>query len=260
MLAHTKKRKVDSECRVFNKIWTAKYLFTEVKGKAVCLVCGTVVAVFKDYNLNRHYVTKHEDKYRNLSDQQRAKESETLLSKLQSQRTLFKKLSASRDTATKTSYVISHKIARRSKPFSDGEFIKECLVDSAELICPEKKSAFEKIPLSRRTVTRRVEDIAENLEFQLTNRAVTFSFFTLALDESCDVHDTAQLLIFLRGITEDFKVTEELAAMQSMKGTTTGSDLFRQVGTKMGQTCRFDNRWLSKSDREKCWTFEENAG
>ena len=66
----------------------------------------------------------------------------------------------SRDAATKTSFVISHKIAKNSKPFSEGEFVKECLVDSAALICPEKKAAFEQVPLSRRTVTRRIEDIA----------------------------------------------------------------------------------------------------
>ncbi|KAL0152383.1 hypothetical protein M9458_052106, partial [Cirrhinus mrigala] len=49
----------------------------------------------------------------------------------------------------------------------------------------------------------------------------------------CDVRDTAQLLIFLRGITKDFEMTEELAAMRSMKGTTTGSDLFTEVNSCM---------------------------
>ncbi|XP_060779093.1 general transcription factor II-I repeat domain-containing protein 2A-like [Neoarius graeffei] len=34
-----------------------------------------IVAVFKDYNLNRHYTTKHEDKYRNLSDEESAQGS-----------------------------------------------------------------------------------------------------------------------------------------------------------------------------------------
>ncbi|GCC40124.1 hypothetical protein chiPu_0024099 [Chiloscyllium punctatum] len=217
------------ECRVFNKTWTARYLFTEIGGKAVCLVCGAQVAVFKDYNLNRHYVTKHAEKYNNLSDQERVRESGALRAKLPNQQRLFTKLHISRDAAVKTSYVISHKIARNSKPFSDGEFIKECFLDSAELICLEKKEAFENVPLSRCTVMRRIGDIARNLELQLQHREVNFDFFSLALDESCDMRDTAQLLIFVCEITTDFKITEELAAMQSVKGTTTGNDLFMEV-------------------------------
>ncbi|GCC23699.1 hypothetical protein chiPu_0002097 [Chiloscyllium punctatum] len=129
----------------------------------------------------------------------------------------------------KTSYVISNKIARNSKPFSDGEFIKECFLDSSEPMCPEKKEAFENVPLSRHTVMRRIGDIARNLELQLQHRAIDFDFFSLALDQSCDVCDTAQLLNFVRGITTDFKIMEELAAMQSMKGTTTGNDCSRKA-------------------------------
>ncbi|GCC42994.1 hypothetical protein chiPu_0027270, partial [Chiloscyllium punctatum] len=125
------------------------------------------------------------------------------------------------------------KIGRNSKPFSDGESIKECSLDSAELMCPQKKEAFENVSLSRRTVTRRTGDIARNLELQLEHRAVTFDFFSLALDESCDIRDTAQLLIFICGITTDFKITEELAAMQSMKGTTIGNDLFTEVNARL---------------------------
>lgn len=120
MSAHAKRRKVDAECRVFNKNWTAKYLFTEVVGKAVCLVCGEQIAVFKDYNVSRHYQTKHAEKCRNLTVAQRARTSEALLAKLQKQQGLFTKLHTSRDAATKTSFVISHKIAKYSKPFSEG--------------------------------------------------------------------------------------------------------------------------------------------
>uniref|UniRef100_A0A3Q3WUG5 Uncharacterized protein n=1 Tax=Mola mola TaxID=94237 RepID=A0A3Q3WUG5_MOLML len=86
MFAHVKNRKVHSECR---------------KSK---------VAVFKYYNLNRHYVNKHEEKYKNLSDEERAKESKALLAKPQTQQGLFTELSKPRDAAVKTSYVLSHKI------------------------------------------------------------------------------------------------------------------------------------------------------
>ena len=55
--------------------------------------------------------------------------------------------------------------------------MKECMVESAALLCPEKKEAFENIPLSRRTVTRRVEDILENLEFQLQSEVLRLFFF-----------------------------------------------------------------------------------
>lgn len=228
----TKKRKVDAECRAFNKTWTARYLFTEVRGKAVCLVCGDQIAVFKDYNLSRHYETKHAENYKNLTDAEMARISEDLVAKLQKQQGFFTKLHASRNAATTASFVISHKIAKNSKPFAAGEFVKECLVDSAALICPEKKEAFEKVPLSRRTVTRRIEDIAGNLELQLQRKVADFDFFSLALDESCDVRDTAQLLVFVRGLT-DFTITEELAAMRPLKGTTTGSDLFTEVNACM---------------------------
>ena len=158
-----KKRKVDAEDRGFKKIWTSKYLFTEVGGKLVSLVCGEHVAVFKECNESRQYETKHVEKYRHLTETERARISKDLQAKLREQQSYFTKLHAPRDAATKTSFMISHKIAKDCKPFSEGEFVKECLVDSAALICSERKEAFEKIPLSRRTVTRRVEDIAENL-------------------------------------------------------------------------------------------------
>ena len=53
------------------------------------------------------------------------------------------------------------------------------------------------------------------------------------LEESCDVRDTAQLLVFLQGIRQDFKIMEELAALRSIKGKTTGSDLFKEVDACM---------------------------
>lgn len=66
-------RKVDDQLCVFNRTWTAKYFFTEFNGKAVCLICGTQVAVLKDYHLYHYYMTKHEDKHTTLSEKEHAR-------------------------------------------------------------------------------------------------------------------------------------------------------------------------------------------
>lgn len=67
-----------------------------------------------------------------------------------------------------------------------------------------------------------------------TDRADFFSFLSLALNKSCDVRNTSQLFIFVRGIMKEFEIMEALTAMHSVKGTTTGSDLFTKVSALMG--------------------------
>ena len=56
-----------------------------------------------------------------------------------------------------------------------------------------------------------------------------FIAYSLAVDESTDTSDTAQLSIFIRGVDSGLCVTEEFLGLQSMHGTTTGKDLFEEV-------------------------------
>ena len=50
-------------------------------------------------------------------------------------------------------------------------------------------------------------------------------FYSLAVDESTDCTDTAQLLVFIRGIDDISNTSEELIGIQSMKDRTTGKDI-----------------------------------
>ena len=63
----------------------------------------------------------------------------------------------------------------------------------------------------------------------MKDKAKDCTYFSLALNESSDARDTAQWLIFLRGITPDVEITEEFASVQSMKSTTTGKYLLEEV-------------------------------
>ncbi|KAM8812643.1 general transcription factor II-I repeat domain-containing protein 2-like [Rhynchonycteris naso] len=114
-------------------------------------------------------------------------------------------------------------------PFVEGEFVKECLLSVAKEICPEKADLFSTVSLSGSTIARRTEEMGDNLYQHLQNSVRKLSYFSLALDESNDVRDSAQLLIFICGTNANFKVTEELAVLQSIKGTTTGEDIYEKV-------------------------------
>ena len=76
----TRKRKVDDECRIFNKEWGEKYFFVETNDqKASCLICNESVAVMKEYNIRRHYETNHLSTHSKFSGKLRSEkfESET---------------------------------------------------------------------------------------------------------------------------------------------------------------------------------------
>ncbi|KAF7670568.1 General transcription factor II-I repeat domain-containing protein 2A, partial [Cucumispora dikerogammari] len=106
-----------------------------------------------------------------------------------------------------------------NKPFSGGEFIKACLSHAADIICPEQK--FESIPLSWKIVVKRINQLSENLINQLRDVSKELLCYSLTLDESTNLQNTAQLLIFIRGINGHFEITEELLGVESLKDTTT---------------------------------------
>jgi hypothetical protein len=59
----SKKRKVDSECRIFQEKRTDEYCCVSVNGKALCSICSESIAVLKEYNIARHCNSKHKEKY-----------------------------------------------------------------------------------------------------------------------------------------------------------------------------------------------------
>ena len=67
-------------------------------------------------------------------------------------------------------------------------------------MCPEKAKEFEKICSSRRTVTRRVEDLNDDVCTTLSERIRSVQAFSMACGERTDAANTAQPGIFFREI------------------------------------------------------------
>uniref|UniRef100_UPI00358E1D8A general transcription factor II-I repeat domain-containing protein 2-like n=1 Tax=Myxine glutinosa TaxID=7769 RepID=UPI00358E1D8A len=220
-----KKRKVDLERRIFNPEWE-KYFFIERFGQAQCLICLKTLAVLKEYNVRRHWETEHRSSnFASVSATERKDAMVRLSGNLEKQTSLFRKQNTEAEKVTRASYEVSRILARRMKPFADGDFIKECLLAVVDSVCPEQRSAFENVSLSSRTVRRRIEDMSENVHDSLKTRSSNFVAFSLALDESTDTKDTAQLSVFIRGVTADFQVCEEFLQLVPLRDTTTGKDI-----------------------------------
>ncbi|UYV73426.1 EPM2AIP1 [Cordylochernes scorpioides] len=224
-----KKRKIDSECRKFKDQWNIQYFVIESSNKALCLICNESIAVLKEYNMKRHYETKHSQNYSKYTGIVRTEKFEALKRGLKSQQSLFTKVKTEQEAATRASFRVALEIAKRGKPFTDGEMIKECIIAVVEEMCPEKVNLLKTVSMSANTVARRVENIAENISSQLFDKNGHVEWFSLALDESTDVSDTAQVLIYIRGVDKSYEVHEELLDMYSIHGTTTGTDIFKGV-------------------------------
>ena len=210
----TKKSKVDTECRSFQEKWPNEFFFAEVKGKPVCLVCGDALVVMKKANLERHCSSIHA-KLNELGGQLRLDKINALQRSLESQQATFSKPCCDRDNVIKTSYVVSELIAKKLRPHVEGEFVKECMVAAAELLAPDKVKLFQDVSLSRRTVSDRITDLAQDIEKTLKDSAGDFQFLSLACDETTDITNTAQLTVFVGGITAEFDTQEGLLSLEA---------------------------------------------
>jgi len=202
---------------------------TVVRDAGHCLICNQNTAVMKEYNMRWHFETMHRDKYDAYKGKIREEKVKQLKSAFCKQRSFFASINQSNKDSVRASFVISGMIAKSSRPFTEGLFIKECLVKASEILCPGKQKLFEGISLSPNTVASRVTDLAANIEKQLIATAKDFESYSIALDESTDVSDTAQCAVFIRGVDCNLNITEELLELLPLKGTTTGHDIFQAL-------------------------------
>ena len=213
----------------FRKSGKLNIFFIEHMGTPMCLICTEKVAVHKEYNIRRHYTTRHAEEYSKYKGNDREGRISSLKACLTRRQHFFKKSCKDSDSAVEASYVVSEMIVQAGKPFTDGEFIKKCMLQVASIVCPEKKGQFSNISLSANTVAERTIELSRNIYNQLQEKAKHFSAYSVALDESTDITDTAQLAICIRGIDDNFEVIEELLTVMPMHGQTTAQDIFRQL-------------------------------
>ncbi|XP_065642694.1 protein FAM200C-like [Hydra vulgaris] len=125
------------------------------------------------------------------------------LTKLKSQKSkqqqTFSIVQVHGNRATEATYKIALILSKRGKPYSDIETLKACLIEAVSCMDLDKVDKYKQLPLSRRTITDRQYELATNSSEQLISICqMEDAYYLIALDESTDMTDSTQLLLFIR--------------------------------------------------------------
>ena len=131
------------------------------------------------------------------------------------------------------SYSVSLRIAKAKKPHVIGEeLILPCTKDIVHhMLGDNAVKSLECVSLSNNTVQRRITDMSADILTQVVDEIKTspLDLFTLQVDESTDVANLPQLLVYVRYVNNsDFK--DEFLFCKPLETTTKSIDIFEKMG------------------------------
>ena len=216
-----RKRTVAKEKRVFNSKWELDYFMIETAAHTMCLICSQVVKTVKGDNAKQHFRRHMSHNYAKLEGESRKICVENLKKSVRHQTSCMSTFIQSNNNRCEASYRVAYHLGVAGKPYSDGELVKRCLIDVVKCIHPGKETDYSSIALSRNTIQRRQDDITKQLTLCLQTKVnEEATLFSLAIDESTDIKDSAQLLIFIRSLCPNFELCEDLLSMETLSSRT----------------------------------------
>ncbi|XP_070400503.1 general transcription factor II-I repeat domain-containing protein 2-like [Nothobranchius furzeri] len=195
------------------------------------------VATAKRHNVERHFSTCHKSYNASYppSSALRTEKARELKAALGKQQSLFKKPVEKSQKTTEASFRATHFLIKNKKTFSDGEVFKEAMMIIAKTVFKDEKngtdviSTLSNVQLGASTTVRRVTAMSENLTERLEQDVATCKWFSIQCDESVDCSSSAQLMVFIRMVFDDFSTKEELLTLLPLQTTTRGVDIYNAV-------------------------------
>lgn len=228
------------------------------------MVCGEVLSneSMKPARLKRHLLTKHTALKDKPLDFFLRKWDELKQSKFTVQSCV-----TSMAKAQMVSYCASLRIAKAGKPHTIGEQL--CLPLAKEIthiMCGEKAAKQLKlVPISNDTVSRRIQTMADNVKKTLTECIKRSQYYSLQLDETTDVADLANLLVYVRyecdgAAQEDFLFCQPLETRTTEAHIPATEHLHPRERARLEKVCRSLHRRRQGDDRPPQWSSSPDSG
>ena len=220
-------RAVAREKRVFNFKWELDYFMIETEAHTMMhLICSQVVKTVKGNSAKQHFCHHMSHTYAKLEGESRKICVENLKS-LRQKTSCISTFIKSTNNCCEASYRVAYHLGEVGKPSSNGDLVKQCLIDVVKCIHSDKKADYSSLALSCITIQRQQNDIAKQLSLSMQTKVnKETSLFSLAVDKSTDIKDSAQLLVFICSLTPTFELYEDLFSMEPLFSHTCGEDIF----------------------------------
>lgn len=201
-----------------------------------CVICGVVLSAesMKPNKLKRHFESKHSsfagkdtNYFRSKADGLKKARPDT-----------GSKSNKQNVAAVETSYLVALRIARDMKPHTFAEHLLFPVAkDSVRvMIGDEFVTKLSAVSLSNDTVRRRIHDMSADILDQVVQeiKSAPLPICSIQLDESTDVANCSQLMVYVRYINDgDFK--DEFLCCKPLERTATALDVFEAVDSFLRQ-------------------------
>ena len=122
-------------------------------------------------------------------------------------------------------------MAKTKKPHNIGEtLLKPCILESVKLVLGKKASqTMKQISLSSNDrIKSRIHEMSDNIKSKVLSKIDSSPVFALQLDESTDVSNLSQLLVYVRYVADE-RINEEFLFCQPLETTSKAVDVFQML-------------------------------
>ena len=132
--------------------------------------------------------------------------------------------------AVHASFAIALHVAKARKAHTIGKtLLKPCILESMKLMLGEKASqTMKQISLSNDTIKSRIHEMSENIKSKVISKINSSPVFALQLDETTNVSNLSQLLVYIRYVADE-RINEEFLFCQPLEAISKAANIFQML-------------------------------